>query len=93
MAKFKKVPTSETEYQWQFMCLGCGYTHAVTERIHKFNQDLNLPSLSPSVKYAAQKPGEKPYCCHFFIKDGEIQYLIDCTHTLAGKTVCLPEII
>jgi hypothetical protein len=25
--------------------------------------------------------------CHVFVKAGEIQYLSDCTHELAGKTV------
>lgn len=30
--------------------------------------------------------------CHSFITDGEIQYLNDCTHELAGQTVELPEL-
>ncbi len=29
--------------------------------------------------------------CHSFIKDGKIQYLSDCTHDLAGKTIELGE--
>ncbi len=29
--------------------------------------------------------------CHSFITDGCIQFLDDCTHELAGKTVELPE--
>lgn len=29
----------------------------------------------------------KPIICHSFITDGQIQYLSDCTHSLAGKTV------
>lgn len=28
--------------------------------------------------------------CHSFITDGYIQYLADCSHTLAGQTVPLP---
>lgn len=27
--------------------------------------------------------------CHSFVTDGHIQYLSDCTHTLAGQTVAL----
>jgi len=30
-------------------------------------------------------------CCHSFVKDGRIQFLPDCTHALAGKTVDLPD--
>lgn len=29
-------------------------------------------------------------CCHSFVTDGRIQFLGDCTHDLAGKTVDLP---
>ncbi len=28
--------------------------------------------------------------CHFFVTDGRIQFLTDCTHPLAGQTVELP---
>lgn len=30
--------------------------------------------------------------CHYFIRDGRIEYCGDCTHTMAGKKVELPEI-
>lgn len=29
--------------------------------------------------------------CHSFVRDGFIEYCSDCTHTMAGKTVELPE--
>ncbi|NYE62180.1 hypothetical protein FHW58_003395 [Duganella sp. 1224] len=29
--------------------------------------------------------------CHSFVTDGQIQFLSDCTHALAGKTVPLPD--
>lgn len=29
-------------------------------------------------------------CCHSFITDGNIQFLSDCSHALAGQTVPLP---
>lgn len=29
--------------------------------------------------------------CHSFVRDGSIQFLNDCTHALAGKTVPLTE--
>ena len=30
--------------------------------------------------------------CHSFVENGQIRYLEDCTHALAGKTVGLPAI-
>lgn len=30
--------------------------------------------------------------CHSFVRDGQIQFLRDCTHALAGQTVPLPEL-
>jgi hypothetical protein len=30
--------------------------------------------------------------CHSFVRDGKIEYLSDCTHELAGKTVELEDI-
>jgi hypothetical protein len=32
------------------------------------------------------------YVCHSFVRDGMIQFLSDCTHELAGKTVPLEDI-
>lgn len=29
--------------------------------------------------------------CHSFVIDGHVQFLGDCTHPLAGKTVALPD--
>lgn len=29
--------------------------------------------------------------CHSFVTDGQIQFLSDCTHELAGQTVPLPD--
>lgn len=29
--------------------------------------------------------------CHSFVRDGQIQFLGDCTHALAGQTVPLPD--
>lgn len=30
--------------------------------------------------------------CHSFVTDGNIQFLSDCTHALAGQTIPLPEV-
>jgi hypothetical protein len=44
--------------------------------------------------YNAAHPDEpapfKCGVCHSFVRDGQIQFLADCTHALAGQTVPLP---
>lgn len=44
-----------------------------------------------------ERTGEAaPYACvvcHSFVRDGMIEFLSDCTHALAGKTLPLPDII
>lgn len=33
----------------------------------------------------------QPYVCHSFVTDGQIHFIGDCSHSLKGKTVELPE--
>jgi len=45
--------------------------------------------------YKEQHGEDAPFSCgvcHSFIRNGEIQFLTDCTHKLAGKTVPLEDI-
>lgn len=46
--------------------------------------------------YNAEHPekSERFKCgvCHSFVTDGNIQFLNDCTHELAGQTVPLPDL-
>jgi hypothetical protein len=80
-----------------------GYPHPVWD----YNGDVERPTISPSLLvrwrhpkgYSNENPAPIGYdgpivdeICHMFIKDGMIQYLSDCTHELAGKTIELPEL-
>jgi len=58
--------------------------------IWTFNQNLEKPTLSPSLLLTSCR-GEQAYICHSFVTDGRIQYMGDCTHSLRGQTVDLPE--
>lgn len=74
----------------------------------KWNGSLEAPTLEPSVLRKGTKslseaevqayldtgklPAPTPYVCHSFIRDGQIEFLSDCTHAMAGKTVPLPGI-
>ena len=91
MAKFRKVPESETVFQMHFMCPGCKSIHCINNT-WKFNDDYNRPTVFPSVLVTYPPNSTIRYRCHSYIKEGKIEFLNDCTHELKGKTVELPEI-
>lgn len=33
-----------------------------------------------------------PYCCHYILTNGILNFCVDCTHALAGKAVPLPDL-
>ena len=37
-------------------------------------------------------PGAVEWACHLFLRTGHLEFLSDCSHELAGKTVDLPEL-
>lgn len=68
-----------------------------------WNGDRDKPTFSPSllVRWNGSKRGDSdeprhPYSsdekrvCHSFVRDGQWQFLGDCTHTLRGQTVQIP---
>lgn len=71
-----------------------------------FNGDVDAPTFTPSILVTgSQKLSDaeadiimgggriekRPLRCHSYITDGQIQFLDDCSHGLAGQTVALPE--
>jgi hypothetical protein len=80
-----------------FWCEGCQRNHYASiggdPRIKwDFNGSLEKPTLSPSVKYSSRnlgkdKDAEVSECCHFFVRDGKIEFCGDCTHEYAGQTL------
>lgn len=79
----------ESKGQYLFHCPGCDTIHSVDGR-WSFNGDLDNPTISPSLLVRYPTP-EREEICHSFIKEGKIQFLSDCTHKLAGKTVEIPD--
>jgi hypothetical protein len=81
-----------------FSCPGCGAGHALNTDPSKgrpcwtFNGDFERPTFTPSI-LARWTFGEnhEPRVCHSFVTDGNIQFLGDCTHALAGQTVPLED--
>jgi hypothetical protein len=67
-----------------FHCPGCECAHG-PDGGWTFNGDMARPTFSPSILVRTETSR-----CHSFVKDGQIEFLPDCTHALAGKTVPLP---
>lgn len=72
-----------------------------------WNRDVNKPTFGPSIKVEGHRPitdeevvrilagedlsKETAFLCHSFVIDGKIQFLSDCTHSLANQTVDMVE--
>lgn len=89
MAKTEPINNQSGEHAgWMIFCTACNEYHVLDER-WSFNGDMEKPTFSPSLLIYADKHHKR---CHSFITDGQIQYLADCTHGMAGQTVDLPDI-
>lgn len=94
------TPSDDGRKFVSFRCPGCDRPHIVEiEGPHawQFNGDMARPTISPSYlltkpAYPDAKPPIAAVVCHSFINDGQIQFLSDCTHALAGQTVPLPPV-
>jgi len=79
------------EYRLHFFCPGCARVHGIIyqgKNVWDWNGDLDRPTISPSILVLG---GPENARCHSFVIDGQIQFLGDCTHSLAGQTVPLPD--
>ena len=73
-----------------FVCPGCGQGHAFEVRKDgtkwTLNGSVEYPTVTPSLMVTMER-GD----CHFFIREGRIEYQPDCFHDMRGKTVDLPD--
>lgn len=73
-------------------CPGCKGGHGVPVlggRAWGWNQSVERPTLTPSVHVLPHEGGQVR--CHCFVRDGRIEFLSDCGHALAGRTVDMEE--
>jgi len=70
--------------KYMFKCPGCGNVHGINNKIWNFNDDLEKPTINPSILRKDDR-----MTCHSFVTDGKIKFLNDSTHDLAGKKVDL----
>lgn len=87
-----------------FYCPGCQYLHGVNtvnngSPCWSWNGNVDAPTFAPSILVRTGRAVDPnhvpesddiPEVCHSFVKDGQIQFLSDCSHKLAGMTVPLP---
>jgi hypothetical protein len=88
------VSTHEDELYVRYECPGCKHQHFVPAKRWNFNGNIDHPTLSPSVRHfiPASEYGPEKTVCHYFVRDGWIEYCGDCDHSLSGQRVELPEI-
>lgn len=75
-----------------FWCPGCASTHVVNlEREYGpawgWDKNGDAPTFTPSILVSTHDKK----ICHSFVKAGQIEFLSDCTHALAGQTVPMPD--
>jgi hypothetical protein len=81
----------KTESGYASFCPGCKEYH-IFDRRWIFDGNFDAPTFSPSLLVRTQ--GDKEWgildtCCHSFVRDGNWQFLDDCTHELRGQTVLM----
>ena len=86
MPKLKRV-----DDKYLFLCLACGYAHIIDINYSNVNVDLDNPTFDSSVRVETKFRNRE--VCNFLIKEGKIEYLMDSTHHLSGKTVDMIEVI
>lgn len=91
-----------TSFGFSFFCPGCGSAHTINTNPGGwgFNGNVESPTFTPSVlvTHEANPEADERFkewrtkrVCHSFVTDGNIQFLSDCTHELAGQTVPLAD--
>lgn len=76
-----------------FWCPGCDafyavYTFGTGGPIWQWDGNVDEPTISPSILVYDTPVAPR---CHSFVRRGQIEFLADSTHALAGKTVPLPD--
>lgn len=83
------VEGPDGDHRLLFWCHGCDQPHQVRVAgkagVWSWNGDRMKPTLSPSIKVT----DGQGRICHSFLKDGQLEFLPDSTHRLAGETVPL----
>ena len=65
-----------------------------TKKLPSWNWDGNLevPSLSPSIKTEWGNNSSGLHVCHSYLTQGVFNYLSDCTHSFVNQQIPLPDL-
>lgn len=91
MARVHKIKTEGRCIHLAFHCPGCGHAHVVytggcpDKPDWSWDRSMDAPTFHPSIRVQGR------YHCHSFVENGQIRFLKDCNHDLAGQTVEVPE--
>jgi hypothetical protein len=59
---------------------------------HTGKQPINVDGVWTG-EWVRDKDGKAvDWCCHYIITAGQVAYCSDCTHSLAGKTILMPDL-
>lgn len=87
---WESVNQDGSHHGWMIFCPACGNGHLFDDR-WTFNGNLEKPTFRASMLCKSVDKDLKPTLCHSFVTDGKIEFLSDCLHAMAGKTVDLPD--
>lgn len=91
------LPILNSPGKYIFYCPGCEQNHLIctiqnnSKDYHVLTGTLSKPTVRASI-LSKGKTNFGNVLCHSFITEGKIEFLSDCTHKLAGKSVDLPII-
>ena len=91
LAVRKESGLPEPRRGYWMWCPGCDDLHRVVDGANGWTWDGNLtaPTFSPSILVTGGSSGVR---CHSFVRAGVWEFLSDCTHSLAGQHVPLPDL-
>lgn len=91
-----KLQKTDKPGHYIFYCKACKHHHAVWTSEYQanhpfwdFNGSMESPTFKPSLLI---KSGDGSQICHFFIENGKIRYLNDCTHDLHNQTIEMEDV-
>lgn len=68
------------------------FTPSVLVRYNLWTPPATDPEVAAKIRAGEIVQTKIEHVCHLFVKDGQLEFLGDCTHELAGKTVPMVEL-
>ena len=87
-----KIPGTDPKHYWLW-CPGCNDVHMI-DSTWSFNGNTEEPTFEPSILINGNSMFPNPTAprCHSFVRNGEWDFLSDCTHKYAGLQVPMVDL-